>query len=174
MVVVTSSGVFSPLSVVVVDVDVSLSTGLSTSSEVVVVVVDTSSVVVVVVVSSSMMIAPLRSCTCDVISSPLALLMNVGIVSPPHTTGYSPAAQSAGTTYVSVRTVALSAAALPPTGAANAYSNVPELLITVAPYASEPVAPVYTPFWLKGVSELMINCAPPITSAVLFASIHKR
>ena len=98
-------------------------------------------------------------------SSPSALLTKA---LPPHVTGYVPASQLSGTTYVSVRITPSFAAAFPPTGAEKAYSNVEELLTSEALYASPFTAPVYAVS--KGFVELITNCAPPTMRAVAFAS----
>ena len=97
---------------------------------VVLVVVVVEVVVVVVVVSSTTMILPSTSFTIEVMSLPYSSEMNA----LDHSTGYSPALQSLGTVYVSLRTTEPSVAAVPlPSTLANANSLVESLATRVSP-----------------------------------------
>ena len=97
---------------------------------VVLVVVVVEVVVVVVVVSSTTIILPSTSFTIEVMSLPYSSEMNA----LDHSTGYSPALQSLGTVYVSLRTTEPSVAAVPlPSTLANANSFVESLATRVSP-----------------------------------------
>ena len=96
-------------------------------------VLDVATVVVVtigcdaVVTTSSIIIAPSIRLISDVISLPFSSTMNAFS----HVIGYLPALQSSGTLYVSVNTVAFSAAILfKPSGVANARSFSPLSIIS--------------------------------------------
>ena len=96
-------------------------------------VLDAAAVVVVtigcdaVVTTSSIIIAPSIRLISDVISLPFSSTMNAFS----HVIGYLPALQSSGTLYVSVNTVAFSAAILfKPSGVANARSFSPLSIIS--------------------------------------------
>ena len=87
-------------------------------------------VVEVVVVSSTTIILPSTSFTIEVMSLPYSSEMNA----LDHSTGYSPALQSLGTVYVSLRTTEPSVAAVPlPSTLANANSFVESLATRVSP-----------------------------------------
>ena len=80
-----------------------------------------------VVTTSSIIIAPSIRLISDVISLPFSSTMNAFS----HVIGYLPALQSSGTLYVSVNTVAFSAAILfKPSGVANARSFSPLSIIS--------------------------------------------
>ena len=98
-------------------------------------VLDVAAVVVVtigcdaVVTTSSIIIAPSIRLISDVISLPFSSTMNAFS----HVIGYLPALQSSGTLYVSVNTVAFSAAILfKPSGVANARSFSPLSIISAS------------------------------------------
>ena len=113
------------LSFVVVAAVVDVSAALDVAAVVVVVAVTLDCEAVVT--TSSIIIAPSIRLISDVISLPFSSTMNAFS----HVIGYLPALQSSGTLYVSVNTVAFSAAILfKPSGVANARSFSPLSIIS--------------------------------------------
>ena len=120
--VVAAVVVLLPFVVVVTVVDVSAALDVA-AVVVVAVTLDCDAVVT----TSSIIIAPSIRLISDVISLPFSSTMNAFS----HVIGYLPALQSSGTLYVSVNTVAFSAAILfKPSGVANARSFSPLSIIS--------------------------------------------